>query len=179
MKIYTKSGDKGETSLFGGSRISKDHMRIEAYGTIDELNSFLGFCIEKVKNHTEVELLKKIQIKLFDIGSILASPKDSSYALPEISEKDISSLETSIDEMNESLPPLKHFILPGGSEAIASTHLCRTVCRRAERRIVSVADDVKDAALIIKYINRLSDYFFIFGRYVGFKQSIEEIKWTP
>jgi cob(I)alamin adenosyltransferase len=181
MKIYTKTGDKGQTSLFDGTRLSKDDIRIEAYGTVDELNSNLGLLISLLPNFSieEVEFLIEIQRDLFVIGSYLATPFDkiNLLKLKEIDVTLISKLEIAMDTMDSQLKELKSFILPGGSQSIAVCHICRTVCRRAERRVVTLASmDTINQNLII-YLNRLSDYFFTMSRFIAFKSNIKETIW--
>ncbi|HOJ92018.1 MAG TPA: cob(I)yrinic acid a,c-diamide adenosyltransferase [Saprospiraceae bacterium] len=181
MKIYTKTGDKGQTSLFDGTRLSKDDIRIEAYGTVDELNSNLGLLISLLPNFSieEVEFLIEIQRDLFVIGSYLATPFDkiNLLKLKEIDVTLISKLEIAMDTMDSQLKELKSFILPGGSQSIAVCHICRTVCRRAERRVVTLASmDTINENLII-YLNRLSDYFFTMSRFIAFKSNIKETIW--
>lgn len=180
MKIYTKKGDAGETSLIGGTRVSKAHIRIGAYGTIDELNCFVGL----LSSHDVVEpyrtLLKEIQDNLFTLGSLLASdPEKSSMKLPEIEPADVDRLELSMDEMNEILPDLRSFVLPGGHPANSLAHVCRTVCRRAERAAVRLNHETEVPELILKYINRLSDWFFVLARMVSYRAGTEEVKWEP
>lgn len=177
MKIYTKAGDDGNTSLFGGRRIPKYADRIESYGTVDELNSFLGLLKDEVEIEEVQTFLLKIQHNLFDIGSVLATDPNSDFKLPGVNESDVALIEESIDEMQEILPPLKHFILPGGHKAVSYAHICRTVCRRAERRVVAVSASEEVDKQIILYLNRLSDYFFVLGRYLGLKLNVEEVKW--
>jgi cob(I)alamin adenosyltransferase len=177
MKIYTKTGDKGKTSLFGNARVDKDDIRIEAYGTVDELNSHIGLLLEHIDNQEDKALLLGIQSKLFDVGSNLAADPEFDYPLPKIEATDSSKLELAIDKMNESLTPLKTFILPGGSRSNAVAHLCRTVCRRAERRVVSLSKVAEVHPEIIIYLNRLSDYFFVLSRYLLHLEGKEEIPW--
>ncbi len=160
MKIYTKTGDKGQTSLVGGTRVSKDNAQIEAYGTVDELNSAIGLVAGEDTVYTD--FLQDIQHKLFNIGSVLASEGDLDFELPTISEEDITILEKEIDRLNEGLPRLKNFILPGGSVLSAHTHLARCICRRAERRVVTLEND--EYLIHLRYLNRLSDYLFVLSR---------------
>lgn len=177
MKIYTKTGDQGKTSLFGGRRISKDDLRIEAYGTIDELNSHVGMLSSGLFAEQK-EKLQKIQNYLFVIGSNLAAdPNEINLKIPELENDQIIYLETEIDRMEATLNPLRYFILPGGDAGSAQAHLCRTVCRRAERRTVSLSqlEPVNDHILI--YLNRLSDYFFVLARYISHLNGSEEIYW--
>ena len=182
MKIYTKGGDTGQTSLFGGSRISKHHLRIESYGTTDELNSFIGL----LRDHIDPELkavhalLHSVQEIIFNIGSHLAAdPTKENLWLPDIYESDINTLEEAIDLMQDQLPELKNFILPGGHPTVSYCHVCRTICRRAERNISALNETEPINPLIIAYLNRLSDYFFILSRFIGKSLAIEEIIWQP
>ena len=182
FKIYTKTGDKGLTSLIGGTRVSKNHIRIDSYGTIDELNSFLGLCIDSINDEKSKTVLKEIQDRLFTIGSSLACDPDKEplMKLPDLKDSDITFLEKEIDGMNEVLPVMKSFILPGGSVAVSHIHIARCVCRRAERICVAMQEnelfiDVK----VVQYINRLSDYLFILARYIAHISKVEEIPWKP
>lgn len=179
MKIYTKTGDEGRTALFGGKRVRKDDVQIEAYGTVDELNSFLGLLISHVEDIDEVLLLKKVQSILFDIGSHLASDGTAEKFLPVLNSQIVTDLEEAIDGMTQKLPQLKSFILPGGNARIAHTHTCRTVCRRAERRVITLKEQMELEPLIIIYLNRLSDYFFVLSRYISMLDGIDEVKWNP
>ncbi len=178
-RIYTKTGDKGKTSLYGGKRLSKAHIRIEAYGTVDELNSHIGLLRVQpaMADLKAKDTLKNVQMRLFSIGSSLASDPERKPLPPDIRDEDITELETAIDEMQAELPALKHFILPGGNQAAAIAHVCRTVCRRAERRIVALNDEAEVESEIIGYINRLSDYFFVVSRYLVLKSGDEENIW--
>ncbi len=178
MKIYTKTGDKGQTSLFGGARIPKNHIRIESYGTVDELNSHLGLLISHLDNENTKALLLTIQHQLFNIGSCLAIDPESDIKLPSVSESDIKVLEDHMDLYNEELPKLTNFILPGGSVANAQCHVCRTVCRRAERNTIALNTSDAIDPIIIKYLNRLSDYFFVLSRYISFLNKSPEILWV-
>lgn len=173
MKIYTKTGDKGETSLLGGTRVRKSHQKLEAYGTLDELNSNIGL-IASMNSVYQVFLLS-IQHKLFNIGSILAAEKELSFPLPDISNEDILLLENEIDRLNERLPKLKDFILPGGSVLSAQTQITRCICRRVERHVVGLNDFKYN--LIISYLNRLSDYLFVLSREYLRLENIKEVKW--
>lgn len=179
MKIYTKTGDKGGTSLFGGTRVEKDNIKIEAYGTVDELNSQLGFLISLIDGVNFQDQLKKTQAILFDIGSYLASDGKNNDYLPKLDDAEIARLEEGIDSMTAELPQLKSFILPGGNQRIAAAHICRTVCRRAERRIVTLDNIEKQNPFIIIYMNRLSDYLFVCARYLSMLDGIDEVKWNP
>ena len=180
MKIYTKTGDKGETSLLGGTRVSKAHERIESYGTIDELNSFIGLLRDQEVNSKRKDLLKEIQDILFTIGSSLAAdPEKSNIKKPDIREGDIKVLEEEIDRMEQRLPELRAFILPGGHTAVSFCHLARTVCRRAERKVIALREHSKVEDLIVIYLNRLSDYLFVLGRIMAKELNAEEITWKP
>lgn len=180
MKIYTRKGDKGTTSLIGGTRVNKAHIRIEAYGTVDELNSWIGLIADNFKPGKEKKLLRKIQEKLFVIGSHLAAdPAKSKMKLPEIRNEDVTMLEQEIDRMNEKLPALTSFILPGGNSWVSFCHIARCVCRRAERKTVLLSTKSKVEPVIITYLNRLSDYLFVLARYAAHQTGTEEIKWLP
>lgn len=179
MKIYTKTGDKGMTGLFGGARISKDDIRIEAYGTLDELNSFIGTLITSIDLEDQNTILTEVQNRLFTIGSNLASDPSKEMITPDLTEDDIKQLEDAIDNMNEYLDPLRAFILPGGSMAIGLAHQCRTICRRAERRVVSLSNVSIVDEHIGRYLNRLSDYLFVLGRMIAKSQGIPEVNWVP
>jgi cob(I)alamin adenosyltransferase len=180
MKIYTKKGDKGSTSLIGGVKVSKSNLRIHSYGTVDELNSFIGIIRDSYADSHANHILYNIQNLLFTIGSHLASdPIKSKMKLPEISELDITVLEKEIDAMNEILPELTHFILPGGNLSSSYCHVGRTVCRRAERLVVELGENEPVDPIIIKYINRLSDYLFVLARKISFDAGAEEVKWLP
>ncbi|HAB90047.1 MAG TPA: cob(I)yrinic acid a,c-diamide adenosyltransferase [Bacteroidetes bacterium] len=179
MKIYTKTGDKGETGLFGGSRVSKADLRVEAYGTVDELNSVLAVVIEHVgQMNLSIEGLLKVQDMLFRIGSHLASlDNPKSEFLPVLNALEIDRLENEIDNLTNELPPLKNFILPGGCLGNAHCHMARSVCRRAERRVVGLDSTLDSVAFIIQYLNRLSDYLFVLSRQLAKEQGVEERKW--
>lgn len=194
MKIYTKTGDGGKTSLIGGTKIYKSHLRIESYGTVDELNSYIGICRDLLlqtnptiaaQNYTMLQAcntLKEIQDRLFTIGSSLACDplKEPSMKMPDLLETDVERLEHEIDHMNETLPKMKFFVLPGGHLAISNLHVARTVCRRAERNCVRMHhDELYIDPLVIKYINRLSDYLFVLSRYMGHVLNVQEIPWKP
>lgn len=180
MKIYTKTGDTGQTSLFGGKRISKADLRIDAYGTVDELNSFIGLLNVSFVDITQNDLLLEIQHKLFAVGSNLASDPEKNLITPGTVDDDILTLENNMDNMDAQLSPLTNFILPGGSVAIANAHVCRTVCRRAERLVIALDQaDGKVKPIIIRYLNRLSDYFFILARYIAHVEQVPEILWNP
>jgi cob(I)alamin adenosyltransferase len=180
-RVYTRRGDTGETSLVGGQRVMKDHPRIECYGTVDELNSFVGLVLDSVHQHAELaplgKILQRVQHELFNAGSILATlPEDQHPKQPRVTELEAKQLETEIDRMNEELPPLRSFVLPGGSRANAELHICRTVCRRAERLCTAMQDGDQDT---LKYLNRLSDAFFVWSRWVNHRLGIAETLWDP
>lgn len=180
IKIYTKGGDTGKTSLLGGTRVSKAGLRIESYGSVDELNAYIGLLWDHVDEDDVKNVLKEIQDRLFTIGSALAvdPEKNLDMPLPDLHESDIDFLEKEIDRMNETLPVQKHFILPGGAPVISIAHIARTVCRRAERNCTRLNDEEGNVLpLIIKYLNRLSDYLFMVARYIGHVNGIPEIAW--
>ncbi len=179
MKIYTRKGDSGTTMLFGGTRLTKDNIRIEAYGTVDELNSFLGWLADKEPEFADQ--IHRIQSTLFDLGSWLATDpsKRDKLQLPRFDESEITLLEQWIDQMESELPQLKSFILPGGDESASLAHVCRTVCRRAERRVVAALKDDDLPVPAISYLNRLSDYLFVLARYILFKKGKQEKPWVP
>lgn len=178
MKIYTKTGDTGSTSLFGGKRVNKDNLRIEAYGTIDELNSFMGLVTASLKHQGQNDFLIEIQKRLFTIGSSLACDPEKPLMTPDIKDDDILALEKAMDTMDISLEPLRNFILPGGSEAIAHAHICRSICRRAERRVISLSQESWVDPKVIQYLNRLSDYFFVLSRFIAHITGVPEIPWV-
>ncbi len=177
FKIYTKTGDGGETSLFGGKRLPKHHLRIESYGTVDELNSHLGLVRDQLTDDPLRAQLIEIQNRLFTIGANLASDPSKEMSTPDLTEADIELLEQWMDEMDEELPALKNFILPGGHVAVSSCHVARCVCRRAERLVVALSNDESVDLILIKYLNRLSDYLFILSRMIGHILEVGEIKW--
>jgi cob(I)alamin adenosyltransferase len=180
-KIYTRTGDGGKTSLIGGTKIPKSHIRINAYGTVDELNAHIGLLGDLLSDVHSRELLREVQDRLFTIGSSLACDpdKDISMKIPDLKDSDISLLEQEIDAMNEILPEMKSFILPGGHVTVSTAHICRTVCRRAERLIVELdGHETLAQPLIIQYLNRLSDYLFVLARYAAHLLGVREIKWT-
>ncbi|MHB1277977.1 MAG: cob(I)yrinic acid a,c-diamide adenosyltransferase [Bacteroidia bacterium] len=179
MKIYTKTGDKGETSLIGGLRVAKYHPRIEAYGTIDELNSHLGYLLACALAETDKMLIQAIQDRLFTVGSLLASAPGSKMIVPDLKEEDITVLEKRMDVLNEELPELKNFILPGGTKDAAMCHIARCVCRRAERLITHVGETETLDERIIPFINRLSDYLFVLSRKMVLDAKASEILWKP
>jgi cob(I)alamin adenosyltransferase len=182
MKIYTKTGDGGKTSLLGGTRISKSSYRVECYGTVDELNAHIGMLKDLIETDIDRLELKEIQDRLFTIGSSLACDpeKELKMRLPDLNETDVVYLENAIDRMNEQLEPMRFFILPGGGISISQAHICRTVCRRAERLCVGLAEqgDFIDES-VIKYLNRLSDYLFVKARYIAKLNNIQEVAWKP
>lgn len=180
MKIYTKTGDSGETSLLGGTRVSKAELQIEAYGTVDELNSYIGLIRDQIWKQPIVIELIEIQDRLFTIGSHLANDqKKNTIKLPDILESDIERLEKNIDKMNDDLPKMVAFILPGGHSTVSYTHITRCVCRRAERQVVRLSANWNIDPLIVKYLNRLSDYLFILGRKLSKDLGANEVKWQP
>jgi cob(I)alamin adenosyltransferase len=180
MKIYTKTGDKGLTSLIGGTRVPKYHLRIESYGTVDELNSYVGMIRDQNIAQHDKDLLKEIQDRLFTIGSSLASdPEKSRMIIPDLHTADIELLEKEMDAINEVIPELRHFILPGGNTAISFCHIARCVCRRAERLAVHLAEESPVEEKVIIYLNRLSDYLFTLARKVAHEQKIAENQWIP
>ncbi len=180
MKIYTKTGDTGVTSLLGGTKVSKADIRLEAYGTVDELNSAVGLLISDLVDETEITFLTEVQKQLFELGSELAVDPDHppGFSFDTIAEKDIEALESRIDAYTEDLPELKNFVLPGGSSSASHAHLCRTICRRAERRSVALHAQSPVRAQVVVYLNRLSDYFFVLARYILHQQGGEEVIWT-
>jgi cob(I)alamin adenosyltransferase len=181
-KIYTKTGDKGKTSLIGGTKVLKSHIRIDSYGTVDELNSFIGLVNDQVDDQPTKKVLKEIQDRLFTIGSSLACDPDKEplMKIPDLKEEDVTFLEKEMDAMNEVLPAMKNFILPGGHVAVSAAHVARCVCRRAERICVNMVEqEIFVDALVIKYLNRLSDYLFVLARYIGHLYNAEEIAWKP
>jgi cob(I)alamin adenosyltransferase len=181
-KIYTKTGDKGTTSLIGGTKIPKSDLRIEAYGTVDELNSYIGLCKDLLSDEQSRKILLEIQDRLFTIGSSLACDpaKEPKMHIPDLKETDVNHLEKEIDRMNESVLPMKFFILPGGHTTLSHLHIARCVCRRAERCCVRLELETPgEDPIIIKYINRLSDYLFVLSRYTGHLLNVQEIAWKP
>lgn len=180
MKIYTKTGDQGTTALFGGQRLPKSDLRIEAYGTVDELNSHVGLLRDQEVNRVRKEILIEIQDRLFTVGSILATePGNTKVKVPSLQENDVVFLEKEIDQMDSQLPPMKHFVLPGGHSSVSFGHITRTVCRRAERLVIELNAQSPVDPLVIKYLNRLSDYFFMLCRMMAHELKIEETPWKP
>ncbi len=179
FKIYTKTGDAGETSLFGGARVPKSHLRVEAYGTVDELNSYIGLLGDLIDTPQYKTILKEVQDRLFTLGSVLASDPSKNMMVPDLKNEDIQLLENEIDTMELALPPLKNFILPGGHQTVSFCNIARTVCRRAERLAVALDNVGKIDPLSIKYLNRLSDYLFVLGRKIGKDLGATEVIWKP
>ncbi len=186
FKIYTKTGDKGETSLYGGTRVSKAAARVESYGTLDELNAFIGLAKAEISDEKVLNQLQKIQFDLFTVGSEAATPTDKLLLANGknrldlmISEKEITELELWMDDFDAELEPLKFFILPSGGKAAATLHVCRTVCRRAERAMVFLNETEEVRPELIKYLNRLSDYLFVLARYISKISGEKEEFWNP
>jgi cob(I)alamin adenosyltransferase len=187
MKIYTKTGDKGTTALFGGTRVPKHHLRIESYGTVDELNSYIGLIRDQEIDEVSKNALIKIQDELFTLGAMLATPPEKEILkngkerlnIPKINDSSISFLESEIDTMNEQLPPMTHFILPGGHQTVSFCHIARCVCRRAERLSVALNEEEPIDNSILMYLNRLSDYLFVLARKLTFLLKADEVKWIP
>ena len=187
MKVYTKTGDKGTTSLFGGTRVPKDHARIESYGTVDELNSYIGLIRDQEINQHYKNILIEIQDRLFTVGAILATPpekevlKNGKKRLQNLGiiETDIQLLENEIDTMEDSLPQMTHFVLPGGHTTVSYCHIARCVCRRAERLAVHLSHNEPVAEIAIKYLNRLSDYLFVLARKLSSDLQADEVQWIP
>lgn len=187
MKIYTKTGDKGTTALFGGTRVPKHHIRIESYGTVDELNSHIGLIRDQNINQHYKNILMRIQDRLFTVGAILATDPEKAVLksgkkrlnIPKISEADTTQLEHEMDTMNEALPPMTHFVLPGGHQTVSFCHIARCVCRRAERLASALNDLEPFQPETLMYLNRLSDYLFVLARKLSYDLQAEEIKWIP
>lgn len=178
MKIYTKTGDTGLTSLIGGTRVSKSSLRIECYGTVDELNSHIGLVSDQDINANRRLLLKEIQDRLFTIGSALAAdPEKSRMNLPDLHDADVTLLEDEMDRMNLLLPELRAFILPGGHPVVSQAHVARCVCRRAERLVIHLGEESFVAALVVMYLNRLSDYLFVLSRAIAHELGVAEVTW--
>ena len=175
--IYTKSGDTGETALFGGKRVPKSHLRVDAYGTVDELNSFIGLLHDSLEQEPIRQLLIQEQHRLFSIGAYLASDSKNNPVNADLEANDLKILEDAMDLMDSQLPELKNFILPGGYPTVSLCHVCRTVCRRAERLIVALHLEDPVDAVVLQYMNRLSDYFFMLARYLGKEAGAPEIIW--
>lgn len=180
MKIYTKKGDGGETSLIGGTRVPKHHIRVEAYGTADELNVCIGLIADQNIAEADQTFLRTIQDRLFTLGAALAAdPERSRMSIPDLVEADIQALETAIDQMEAQLPPLQNFILPGGHTTVSYCHLARVVCRRAERMVSHLAETAPVEPIILTYLNRLSDFLFVFSRKLAQDLGVREIPWKP
>lgn len=180
MKIYTKTGDKGTTALFGGKRVSKADLRIDTYGTVDELNSYIGLVRDQPVNQIRKKILVEIQDRLFTVGSILATePGNTKVKIPALHPDDVTFLEKEIDSMDASLPPMKFFVLPGGHQSVSFCHVARTVCRRAERLIIALNTHETVDPLVIQYLNRLSDYLFMLSRKMSAELNAEEMPWKP
>lgn len=180
MKIYTKTGDKGTTALFGGKRVSKADLRIDTYGTVDELNSYIGLVRDQPVNQIRKKILVEIQDRLFTVGSILATePGNTKVKIPALHPDDVTFLEKEIDAMDASLPPMKFFVLPGGHQSVSFCHVARTVCRRAERLTIALNTHEVVDPLVIQYLNRLSDYLFMLSRKMSAELNAEEMPWKP
>lgn len=178
FKIYTKTGDEGETSLFGGQRLPKSHLRIDSYGTVDELNAYLGLLRDSVEDVAVKDGLKTIQDRLFSIGASLASDPSKNMVTPDILMEDIDFLEARIDGMEAQLEPLKNFILPGGHPVVSFAHIARCVCRRAERLVVALHQTEEVEPIILQYLNRLSDYLFVLSRKLSKDLDVQEVTWN-
>jgi cob(I)alamin adenosyltransferase len=180
MKIYTKTGDKGQTSLLGGARVPKYHLKIEAYGTLDELNSHIGLVGDLSSLPEITAFLRQIQDRIFVMGSILAlETGKTNIKLPELLQDDVEDLERAIDALEQELPPMKHFVLPGGHPLVSHCHIARCVCRRSERLVVGLQEQEPVPSLILHYLNRLSDYLFVLARYFTQVLHVTEIPWIP
>ena len=187
MKIYTKTGDKGQTSLFGGTRVAKYNLRIEAYGTVDELNSYLGLIRDQAIDKHSQEILIAIQTELFALGAMLATPPEKEVLksgkerlnIDKVASKSVALLENEIDKMNETLPQMTHFVLPGGHTTVSFCHISRCICRRAERIVTQLSDESTVDEQILIYLNRLSDYLFVLARKLTFDNNAKEIQWIP
>lgn len=179
--VYTKTGDNGSTGLIGGTRVPKNHARLEAYGTVDELNSFIGLIRSFDLPQADVDTLISIQAKLFTVGAYLATDTTVSDMRDRLnySEGHIEELEREMDRLEKDLPPLKYFVLPGGHPAVGYCHVCRTVCRRAERRVIDVAREFEVDNWVVRYLNRLSDYLFVLSRHLSNYMGVDEIPWKP
>ncbi len=187
MKVYTKTGDNGTTALFGGTRVPKDHVRIESYGTVDELNAHIGLLRDQPIDSRHKVTLVKVQDRLFTVGAILATPPDKEILkngqprlnIPKITDADIALLENEIDAMESRLPQMTHFVLPGGHTFVSYCHIARCICRRAERLSVALSHEEPVDLFVIKYLNRLSDYLFVLARMLANELGAEEVKWIP
>jgi len=180
MKIYTKKGDQGQTSLLGGTRVPKHHLRIEAYGTVDELNSWIGLLRDQPVEEDHRQILLSIQDRLFTLGATLAvDPGKKDVKIPVLSEEDVKALETRIDDMEAHLPEMKNFVLPGGHAIVSYCHISRCVCRRAERLVTHLSEESSVDSLLIMYLNRLSDYLFVLSRKLASELKATEMPWKP
>ncbi|HJT74013.1 MAG TPA: cob(I)yrinic acid a,c-diamide adenosyltransferase [Chitinophaga sp.] len=182
FRIYTKTGDKGKTALIGGTKVPKSDLRIDAYGTVDELNSYIGLVSDYLEDKATIALLREIQDRLFTIGASLACDpeKDTKMHIPDLLPADVTLLENNIDKMNDILPEMKAFILPGGHVAVSTCHVARCVCRRAERLCVGLQEQNQFIdPLVLQYMNRLSDYLFVLSRWIGHQLNVPEIAWKP
>ena len=180
MKVYTKTGDKGQTSLFGGQRVPKHHVRIDAYGTVDELNSYIGLVRDQEIDENSKKTLIEIQDRLFTVGSILATePGNTKVKVPQLVSDDVLFLENEMDKMNENLPEMRSFVLPGGYTAVSYCHITRCVCRRAERLISHLSEKEDVDEIVLQYLNRLSDYLFVLARKIVVDKGVDEVPWTP
>ncbi len=183
MKIYTRGGDAGETALFGGERVRKDHLRVEAYGGVDETNAAIGLALVELADADLRECLSEVQRRLFDVGGELATPdvealERKGKGIPRVADADVAALEQAIDRFESELAPLRNFVLPGGTRASAALHLARTSCRRAERRVVSLSEHEALAPLLVRYLNRLSDFLFVLARVANRRAGVAEPTWS-
>lgn len=179
MKVYTKKGDGGTTQLIGGKRVPKHTLKIEAYGTVDELNSYLGLIRDQEISKIHIDRILIIQERLFTVGSILAKDSNAKMELPEIYDQNITDLEIWIDDMDAYLEPMRNFVLPGGHQTVSFCHIARCVCRRAERICVNLKEEEEVNERILSYLNRLSDYLFVLGRKLSSELNAKEIPWIP
>ena len=180
MKIYTKTGDKGQTSLFGGKRVPKHDIRIDAYGTVDELNSYIGLIRDQDIDQDSITVLIEVQDRLFTLGAILATePGNTKVKVPQLINEDILLLEREIDKMNEHLPEMRSFVLPGGHTTVSYCHITRCVCRRAERLISHLSESEEVNEIVLQYLNRLSDYLFVLARKIVVDKAVDEVEWKP
>lgn len=177
FRIYTKTGDAGQTALFGGRRVSKADLRVEAYGTLDELNAFIGVLRDGMASDQVPPVLTEVQRRLFSLGAYLASDPDKPQMALDLLDSDVDLLEQEMDRMDDALPELRHFILPGGNASVSAAHVCRTVCRRAERLTVALHGTQALHPLALRYLNRLSDYFFVLARFIGHTNAAPEVVW--
>jgi cob(I)alamin adenosyltransferase len=187
MKVYTKTGDKGTTALFGGTRVPKHHIRIDSYGTVDELNSYIGLIRDQEIDENSKQTLIQIQDNLFTLGAILATDPEKTILkngkerlnIPKVTEEDVNSLEDNIDLMETNIPPMTHFVLPGGHTTVSYCHIARCVCRRAERLASALYEVSPFDERALKYLNRLSDYLFVLARKLTYDLGADEVKWIP